>query len=119
LKWKPDKNRPITPQLCEHICVRIASGKYTEGQKLPSVRDLALSIGVNPNTVQRSYESLEQQGIIYTLRNLGSFVSKDVSIAKAKVNELAKLKTEEYLQGMESLGFELDATKKYIEEWNV
>ncbi len=118
MKWKPDKDRPICPQLCEYICVSIASGEFLADQKLPSVRDLALQIGVNPNTVQRSYEILEQQGIIYTERNLGRFVGEDANIAKDKVAELAKLKTQEYLQGMASLGFSLESAKKYIEEWN-
>ena len=118
MKWRPDKDRPICPQLCEYICVSIASQKILAEEKLPSVRELAIEIGVNPNTVQRSYEILEQQGIIYTERNLGRFVGKDTSIAKKRVEELANSKTQEYLQGMELLGFKFEAIKKYIEEWN-
>ena len=116
MRWKPDKDRPICPQLCEYVCVSIASGDFVAEQKLPSVRELALEIGVNPNTVQRSYEILEQQGIIYTERNLGRYVNKDTSVAKRKVSELAKLKTDEYLQGMASLGYSVNDVKEYINQ---
>ena len=118
MEWKLDKERPICPQICEHICVEIASQRYKAGDKLPSVRELALETGVNPNTVQRSYEILENQGIIYTERNFGRFVSDDIEVAKNKVTELARAKTEEYLHSMELLGLNADAVKKYIEEWN-
>ncbi len=123
MRWKPDKDRPICPQICEYVCVSIASGDFVAEQKLPSVRELALEIGVNPNTVQRSYEILEQQGIIYTERNFGRYVNKDITIAKRKVSELAKLKTIEYLRGMASLGYSTDEVKEYInktlnEEWS-
>ena len=118
MRWMPDKDRPICPQLCEYVCVSIASGEFKAGQKLPSVRELALRIGVNPNTVQRSYEILEQQGVIFTERNLGRYVSDDTDIAQKKVEELAILKTKEYFTGMGLLGFDADAVKKYIKEWN-
>ncbi len=119
MRWRPDKDRPICPQLCEYVCVSIASGVFKAEQKLPSVRELALEIGVNPNTVQRSYEILEQQGVIYTERNVGRFVSEDTSVAQKRVEELAILKTKEYLQGMSLLGFDEEAVKKYVKEWKV
>ena len=49
-----DKKRPICPQLCEQICVNIACGRYKEGERMPSVREMALEAGVNPNTVQHA-----------------------------------------------------------------
>lgn len=117
MSWKPDKDRPICPQIYEHICFEIASQRYKSGDKLPSVRELAVEIGVNPNTVQRSYEILEQNGIIYTERNLGRFVAEDTEIAKSTVKNLARIKTEEYIQGMNSLGISIETVKEYIGEW--
>ena len=117
--WTLDKERPICPQLCEQICVAIASGTYNPDDKLPSVRELAIEAGVNPNTVQRSYEILEQQGILYTVRGSGRFVSKDISVAKQTVENLKIKKTKEYFLSMSALGFETEAVKTYIKEWNL
>ncbi|MGN0453010.1 MAG: GntR family transcriptional regulator [Ruminococcus sp.] len=118
MDWKPDKNKPICPQLCEHMSVLIASGFYKPDDKLPSVRDLAVSVGVNPNTVQRSYEILEQQGIIYTMRNSGRFVSADISVSQQSVKTLQKEKTQEYFSQMFSLGMNTEETKQYVKEWS-
>lgn len=117
MNWKPDKNKPICPQLCEHMSVLIASGEYKPHDKLPSVRDMAISAGVNPNTVQRAYETLEQQGLIYTMRGSGRFVADDVSVSKQSVKTLRFEKTEEYFSQMEALGFSKDDTKNYVKEW--
>ena len=118
MNWKPDKSRPICPQLYERICVEIASFTYNAGDKLPSVRELAVKIGVNPNTVQRSYELLEQDGVIYTERNLGRFVSQNTDIAKQVVKNLAKMKTEEYIRSMFSLGMSIESVETCIKEWD-
>lgn len=101
------------------MCVAIASGRYDPDDKLPSVRELAVEAGVNPNTVQRSYELLEQQGILYTVRGSGRFVSQDISVAKQTVESLKIKKTQEYFSGMESLGLDTEAVKAYIREWNL
>ncbi len=117
MNWKPDKNKPICPQLCEYMSVQIASGAYKPHDKLPSVRDLALAVGVNPNTVQRAYEILEQQGIIYTMRGSGRFVAEDVSVSQDSIKSLRIEKTQEYFSQMESLGFSKEDTKNYVKEW--
>lgn len=114
MDWKLDKNKAICPQICEKISVLIASGVYKANEKLPSVRELALDAGVNPNTVQRSYETLEQQGIIYTQRNSGRFVSEDVSVAQSCVEKLRMDKTKEYISDMKNLGLNPKDTMNYI-----
>lgn len=118
MAWKPDVNKPICPQICEHICLEIASGVYKPNERIPSVRELAVTIGVNPNTVQRSYEQLENKGIIYTVRNSGKFVSEDTSIAKDTIKKLIKEKTTEYFVSMKALGLTIEETKNIIKEWN-
>ncbi len=119
MSWKLDKNKPICPQLCEQISVRIAAGIYKPNDKLPSVRDLAVAAGVNPNTVQRSYELLEQQGLIYTVRNSGRFVSEDSTVAQESVESLRAEKTREYFLQMKALGLDEQKTKDYVKEWSV
>ena len=73
-----DKKRPLCPQLCEQICVGIACGKYIEGERLPSVREMAIEAGVNPNTVQRAYETLETKGVLYSVRGSGWYITKGI-----------------------------------------
>lgn len=104
MNWSLDKKRPICPQICEKLCVLIASGELGPGDRLMSVRDVALDAGVTPNTVQKSFEQLEAQGVIYSKRGSGWYVSEDVGIAKEVFDELVHNKTVCYLNDMEALG---------------
>ena len=70
-----DKNRPVCPQICELLCVDIVGGVYDAERRLPSVRELASEWGVNPNTVMRSYERLQMDGIFESRRGIGLFCS--------------------------------------------
>ncbi len=117
MSWKLDKQKPICPQLCEQFSVQIASGVFEPHDKLPSVRELAVLAGVNPNTVQKSYEILEEQGLIYTVRNNGRYVSEDISVARECVERLRREKTQEYFKQMQTLGMEQDAIISYVKEW--
>ena len=99
-----DKKRPICPQLCEQICVNIACGKYKEGERMLSVREMAVEAGVNPNTVQRAYETLETQGVLYSVRGSGLFVAEKEAGSKQILEELFREKTEEYFTTMKALG---------------
>lgn len=116
MSWKLDKNRPVCPQIIEQICVKIANGEFRAGDKLPSVRDVAVAAGVNPNTVQKAFEQLEQTEIIYSLRGSGNFVCDDISVAKNAVINIYKEKTSNYITEMKSLGLDNEQIKKYIEE---
>ena len=78
MDWIIDKNRPICPQISEQLCLEIAKGKFEPFEKLPSVREIAMAAGVNPNTVQRSLDELERSGVIYSVRSSGWFVSEVV-----------------------------------------
>ena len=118
MEWELDKNRPICPQLCELLCVQIANGELKPNQRLKSVRELALLAGVNPNTVQKSFEQLERQGLLYSVRGSGWFVGETTEKAKETVNEIIRKKTAEYLDEMRKLGLDTPTAKKYIEEWD-
>ena len=72
-----DSNKPIYLQISDSLCERILSGELKPEDRILSVRELGAEIGVNPNTVARSYEKLTDAGIIYTKRGLGYFVSPD------------------------------------------
>lgn len=115
--WLPDKSRPICPQICEQICLGIAEETYLPQERLPSVRDIATSLGVNPNTVQRAMEQLDQQGVIYALRGSGWYVREDTSIAKQVLQEMRQQKAAAFFAEMEALGLSPEQTKTFVEEW--
>ncbi len=118
MNWNLDKDRPICPQICEQLCVGIACGELTPNSKLYSVREIAVQAGVNPNTVQKSFEQLESKGLIFSVRGSGWFVKDNIEEAKATVNDIIKKKTESYFKEMAALGFSKSQIKKYVEEWN-
>lgn len=80
-------NKSIYLQICDAIYERILSGSMSPDERIPSVREYGAEIGVNPNTVMRSYEKLTSEGIIYNKRGIGYFTSAD---AKEKVLEAQK-----------------------------
>ena len=71
------QDKAIYLQMADRLCDEILSGKYGTGERIPSVRELAVYLGVNANTVVRTYEALSSQGIIQTRRGLGYFVTED------------------------------------------
>lgn len=117
MDWRLDKQRPICPQICEKICVLIASGEINTGDRLMSVRDVALHAGVTPNTVQKSFEQLEQQGVIYSRRGSGWFVCENTGIAKELLNGLIRSKTVNYLNDMQALGLDKKEIIQIIKEF--
>lgn len=72
-----NSTRPIYLQICDDICEKILSGELQPDGRISSVREYGASIGVNPNTVMRSYEKLTMDGIIYNTRGIGYFVSPE------------------------------------------
>ncbi len=72
-----DNERPIYIQLVEIIRIEIVSGKFKKGQRMPSVRELALIMKVNPNTMQKALAELENEQLIYTERTNGKYVTED------------------------------------------
>lgn len=81
------ENRPIYLQIAGYVADRIKSGEWVEDERIPSVRELGSTLGVNPNTCMRAYEYLTREEIIYNSRGVGYFVSVG---AKNKLTEMAK-----------------------------
>ena len=119
MEWNLDKERALCPQICEKICLKIALGEFKPDEKLFSVREAAVSAGVNPNTVQRSFGILEQQGIVYSVRGSGWYVASDTSMATQTLQNLIDEKTSAYFDAMSALGLTVEQTKKLIEEWKI
>ncbi len=106
MSWEFTSDRPIYAQLIEQIELKICSGVYRPGSKLPSVRDLAQEASVNPNTMQRALAKLEEDGLLYTNRTSGRFVTEDENMVYQAKNKLAQEQIKEFLEKMKRLGFE-------------
>ena len=92
MEWKLDGDAPIWAQIVENVRLGIASGQFSPGERLPTVREMALEAGVNPNTVQRALSELERQGLVYSQRTSGRFVTEDAAAVAAVRGELAEEK---------------------------
>lgn len=102
---KFNDNLPIYLQIMNLIKKRIIIGELKEGEKLASVRELSTELKVNPNTIQRSYQELEREDLVFTQRGMGTFVTEDKKIIYELKNNMAATIVGEFLKNMKSLGF--------------
>lgn len=114
MDWNFESDRPIYIQLVEKMKIAIISGKYKPGDRLPSVRDFAIEIKANPNTVQRAYSELEEDGLVITQRTNGKFVTEDRNLIKKMREEIAKQNLEKFIDNMTQLGFTEDEIREYL-----
>ncbi len=109
---------PIYLQLIRMIRQRIVAGELAPGSKLPSVRDLAVEYGVNPNTAQRSLAELEREGLVYADRTSGRFVTRELDLIEKVRKDLASEQIAQFIQQMQSMGFESEQVITIIlEKW--
>lgn len=109
-----DNDRPIYIQLVEQLEIFIISGKISPGERLPSVRDLALKTRVNPNTMQKALTELENLKLIYTERTNGKFVTEDQNLINNHREKYAKEKSLSYFNSMKELGYNKEETINYL-----
>lgn len=115
MSWNFDNDRPIYAQLLEILQMQIVSGQYGPGEKLPSVRELAATANVNPNTMQKAFAALEQSGLITTNRTIGRTVTEDTAMIKAVQKDLAGSHITQFIQKMRELGFTGEEIKQLVE----
>ena len=116
MSWNLDDSRPIYLQLMERIQHDIISGVYQPGDKLPSVRDLALDAAVNPNTMQKALSELERSGLVYSHRTSGRFITDDSSLLKKIKTDLAQEYISGFLGQMRHLGLDDSETLEMIKQ---
>ncbi|MDD3141540.1 MAG: GntR family transcriptional regulator [Lachnospiraceae bacterium] len=114
MPWTLDNDRPIYLQLMERLQQDIASGFYKAGDKLPSVRELALDAAVNPNTMQKSLSELERLGLVYAYRTSGRYITEDKNILKKMKTDMAAEHIEDFFQKMNLLGFDKKETLELV-----
>jgi len=111
-----DNERPIYVQLVEQLRLKIISGKLKSGERIPSVRELALTARVNPNTMQKALAELENAGLVYTERTNGKFVTDNKKLIEQIKKELAEEKVNNYLKDMKNIGISYQEALKYLQE---
>lgn len=113
-----EPKRAIYLQIGDYVCENILSGTWKAGDRIPSVREMAMSLEVNPNTVMRSYSYLQETGIIANQRGLGYFVG-DGSRAAAlelKRREFVAVELKRVFRTMDLLGFGIEDIKGFYED---
>ena len=106
MEWHFNSDAPIYAQLVEQLTLRIVTAVYMPGQRMPSVRDLAVEAGVNPNTMQRALGELERQGLVFSQRTSGRFVTEDIKMIEDAKRTLASRQIQTFLRAMDQLGYQ-------------
>ena len=114
------ETQAIYLQIVDLVCENIATGKWKDGERMPSVRDLGMQLEVNPNTVMRAYECLQNQEIIFNKRGVGFFVSEEASsrILEARRMEFIDTGLPEIFRRMKILDISLEVIIREYEKYN-
>lgn len=115
-EWHLTSDRPVFIQIMEKLKRDIVTGIYKPGDKLPSVRDLAGEAAVNPNTMQRAFSELEREGLVYTKRTNGRFITEDMAMISQLKEEMALDAISQFLNSMQQLGFSTQETLTLLKE---
>ncbi|CQR55540.1 GntR family transcriptional regulator [Paenibacillus riograndensis] len=101
-----DNNQPIYLQIMNYMKGEIVTGKLKPGDKIPSVRELAAELQINPNTVQRTFQELERETIVETRRGMGRYVTGNEQTILTIKKEMAQDVLDRFIRGMQELGFQ-------------
>ena len=116
MRWKFDGNAPIYTQLVDQMKLGIVSGEWIPGQRIPAVRELAVDAGVNPNTMQRALQELERQGLMFSQRTSGRFVTEDREMIEDAKRTLANRHITAFIRQMQALGYTRQEIVALLEE---
>ncbi|HEM9331901.1 TPA: GntR family transcriptional regulator [Streptococcus agalactiae] len=122
MAWEFNEKSPIYSQIAEHIKMQIVSQEIKSGDQLPTVRELAQEAGVNPNTMQRAFTELEREGMVFSQRTSGRFVTEDNLLIGKIRQQVAKAELATFVNNMKKIGYKLDeitvALAHFIKEIN-
>ncbi|MEK4825218.1 GntR family transcriptional regulator [Niallia sp. FSL W8-0951] len=110
-----ESSRPIYMQIVEKITQQIARYERMPGDKLPSVREMAIASGVNPNTIQRTYGELERMKIVETRRGQGTFITESEDIIEELRTKLQHDLLEQFIRNMQELGIKKEEMVQLLE----
>lgn len=117
MSWKFDEKSPIYEQIAQHVKMQIISQEIKSGEQLPTVRELAEIAGVNPNTMQRAFSELEREGMVYSQRTSGRFVTDDTELIAQKRKEVAELELRNFVDNMAKIGFDTQDIPSILETY--
>ena len=116
MDWVFRGDLPIYSQLVEQIKLGIVSGSFLPGERLASVRDMAAEAGVNPNTMQRALQELEREGMVYSQRTSGRFVTENMNVIEHAKQKLAEEQIRSFLEAMGKLGYRREEIIRLLEK---
>ena len=116
MEWSFRGDQPIYSQLIQRIKQGIVSGDLSPGGRLPSVRDLATEAGVNPNTMQRALQELERDGMVYSQRTTGRFVTENMQVIERAKKKFAEEQIRSFLEAMKKLGYQWEEILALLKE---
>ena len=114
MQVKFSNDKPIFMQLADLIKSEIISGKFKTNDKLPSVREFAFEFQVNPNTVQKALQILEDEGLIITDRTNGKFVAGSSKQLQSQKNKIIKQEIDLFFEKMKGFGLTIEEIKEII-----
>ncbi|WP_239616666.1 GntR family transcriptional regulator [Cohnella mopanensis] len=113
-----NQKEPIYAQIIDDIKIKFINGTYRPGQEIPSRRELAKELGVNPNTIQRAYREMEDMNLIVTARGQGSFMTNDLYVLDTLREEAMNHAVSQSVELLRSFGKPdeeiLDAIRRYL-----
>ena len=107
MEAKFNNRDPVYVQVIQHFKEQMAKGYFEPGQEIPSRRELANTLKINPNTAQRAYKEMEEQGLIFTEGNLPSRITKDVQMLKRVREELIGEAVDQFVHSVQTINVEL------------
>lgn len=120
--WKLafDGRYPIYEQIVNELCRSLVKGEVQPGERIPSIRDMALALQVNTNTIQRAYQEMERRQIIFSQRGTGYFVMENEALVQEIRRDMVQTSMQGFVENMKSLGFKpaeiLDELQQYMKE---
>lgn len=112
----PKSKQPIYEQLVEQLRKQLFLGVVQAGQALPSVRQLATELGINPNTIQKAYRRMEAEGMIISVPGKGSFISDDLADMLKKQRDEQMEKTRIQIRNCRDMGLDKQLIQKLTDE---
>lgn len=111
-----NKRDPVYVQVVQHFKEKIVSGHYTPGQEIPSRRELAGKLKINPNTAQRAYKEMEEVGLIFTEGNNPSRITKDEKVLHSLRAELIEDAVNSFITAVEPINMPVEELLKLVKE---
>lgn len=107
---------PVYLQVVRHFKEQIAIGNFVAGQEIPSRRELAASLNINPNTAQKAYKEMEEQGLIHTERNFPSQITTNETILQAVRQELILAAVDTFVDAIRPINVPVDELLRVVKE---